>query len=64
MDLNSGYVQRGADALPRSGNRAPWMVTANYKHDKAELRDGALDQDMVFSKAPVTARQELAEAAE
>jgi cation diffusion facilitator CzcD-associated flavoprotein CzcO len=65
MDLSSGYVQRGADALPRSGNRPPWMVTANYKHDKQELRDGALDQDMVFSKAPVAAkRPELAEAAE
>ena len=43
MELSSGYVQRGADALPRSGNRAPWMVTANYKLDRAELRDGALD---------------------
>jgi cation diffusion facilitator CzcD-associated flavoprotein CzcO len=65
MDLSSGYVQRGADALPRSGNRSPWMVTANYKHDKQELRDGALDQDMVFAKAPQAARRpELAEAAE
>ena len=65
MDLSSGYVQRGADALPRSGNRAPWMVTANYKHDKQELRDGALGEDMVFSAAPMAARRpELAEAAE
>jgi monooxygenase len=65
MDLSSGYVQRGADALPRSGNRAPWMVTANYKLDKQELRDGTLNEDMVFSKAPVAApRAELAEAAE
>jgi monooxygenase len=65
MDLSSGYVQRGADALPRSGNRAPWMVTANYKLDKQELRDGALDADMVFSAAAVLARQPAhAEAAE
>jgi cation diffusion facilitator CzcD-associated flavoprotein CzcO len=65
MDLTSGYVQRGADAMPRSGNRLPWMVTANYKLDKQELRDGALDEDMVFSKAPAAAkRPELAEAAE
>jgi monooxygenase len=64
-DLSSGYVQRGADAMPRSGNRPPWMVTANYKIDKQELRDGALDADMVFSAAPATARRpELAEAAE
>lgn len=65
MDLSSGYVQRGADALPRSGTRAPWMVTANYKLDKQELRDGKLDDEMVFSVAPVAARRpQLAEAAE
>jgi hypothetical protein len=41
------------------------MVTANYKLDKQELKDGALDEDMVFSKAPAVAkRPELAEAAE
>lgn len=63
-DLSSGYVQRGADAMPRSGNRRPWMVTANYRHDRQELRDGALDEDMVFSKAAGGRKPELAEAAE
>ena len=65
MDLSSGYVQRGADALPKSGTRTPWMVTANYKHDRKELRGGDLAEDMVFSAAPDAAqRPELAEAAE
>jgi cation diffusion facilitator CzcD-associated flavoprotein CzcO len=64
MDLSSGYVQRGADALPRSGNRAPWMVTANYKLDRAELRDGDLNADMVFSAAIGARNRQLAEAAE
>jgi cation diffusion facilitator CzcD-associated flavoprotein CzcO len=59
MDLSSGYVQRGADALPRSGNRPPWQVTASYTHDRAELEQGRLDDDMVFSRALA-----LAEAAE
>ena len=64
MDLASGYVQRGADALPRSGNRAPWIVTANYKLDKRQLRNGALDDEMVFGAAPGAARRpELVEAA-
>lgn len=63
MDLSSGYVQRGTDALPKSGNRAPWIVTASYKHDKQELKDGALDDDMVFSRAHGEARV-MAEAAE
>ncbi|PZN92192.1 MAG: FAD-containing monooxygenase EthA [Alphaproteobacteria bacterium] len=64
MDLSSGYVQRGADALPKSGNRAPWMVTASYKHDRKELREGDLGEEMVFSKARAVVRPELAEAAE
>ena len=51
MDLASGYVQRGADALPRSGNRAPWVVTADYKYDRRELLQGPITDEMVFAKA-------------
>ena len=64
MDLSSGYVQRGADVMPKSGNRAPWVVTASYKHDRAELRDGDLRDDMMFSKATSAGATHLAEAAE
>ncbi|MBC7505490.1 MAG: hypothetical protein H7267_07190 [Sandarakinorhabdus sp.] len=56
MDLSSGYVQRGNDALPRSGNRAPWKVTANYALDTMELRFGKVDDgELVFSKPAKTA---------
>jgi len=51
MDLQSGYVQRGADALPRSGNRAPWVVTADYKYDRKELLEGPVTDEMAFTKA-------------
>jgi len=55
MDLTSGYVQRGADAQPRSGNRAPWKVTANYALDTLELRYGKIaDGEMRFSRAVAT----------
>ena len=64
MDLASGYVQRGADALPRSGNRAPWIVTANYKFDRQELLEGPVDNEMVFARAADTAARPLLEAAE
>ena len=64
LDFTSGYVQRGADALPRSGNRAPWVVTANYTLDRQELRDGALEDDMVFSRPHAVSHPALAEAAE
>ncbi|WP_310496816.1 NAD(P)/FAD-dependent oxidoreductase [Sandarakinorhabdus sp.] len=63
MDLSSGYVQRGADALPRSGNRAPWVVTANYKLDRAELREGDVTQEMLFIN-PQAEQTKMLEAAE
>ena len=68
MDLSSGYVQRGADAVPKSGNRAPWKVTANYALDTMELRFGKIDDgELVFSKPVAKAAAEpipFAEAAE
>lgn len=54
MDLQSGYVQRGADAQPRAGNRAPWLVTADYKYDRRELLEGPVTDEMTFSKAHTT----------
>ena len=64
MDLQSGYVQRGADALPRSGNRAPWMVTANYKYDRKELMEGPVTDEMAFAKAGAVATERVLETAE
>ncbi|WP_353217066.1 NAD(P)/FAD-dependent oxidoreductase [Sandarakinorhabdus sp.] len=51
MDLQSGYVQRGADAQPRAGNRAPWLVTADYKYDRRELLEGPVTDEMLFARA-------------
>jgi hypothetical protein len=35
MDLQSGYIQRAADQLPRQGARAPWRMRQNYVLDAA-----------------------------
>ncbi len=35
--LNSGYVQRGSDALPRQGSTAPWHVGHDYYDDRKLL---------------------------
>ena len=43
FDLTSGYVQRSAEAMPKSGSRRPWKVTANYALDTMELRFGKVD---------------------
>ena len=52
FDLTSGYVQRNAEAMPKSGNRSPWKVTANYALDTMELRFGKVDDgELRFTKA-------------
>jgi cation diffusion facilitator CzcD-associated flavoprotein CzcO len=52
--LNSGYVRRGNDKLPRQGTRGPWKVTNNYLRDAAVLRFGAIDDGHLhFSDQPV-----------
>ena len=56
MDLSSGYVQRGIGQMPKSGNRSPWKVTANYALDTMELRFGKVaDGEMRFSKRAAVA---------
>jgi monooxygenase len=62
IGLASGYVQRGADMVAKSGNRAPWLVTANYSYDRKELLSGPVTNEMVFGKA--LASVQLLEAAE
>jgi cation diffusion facilitator CzcD-associated flavoprotein CzcO len=47
LDLDAGYVQRGAAALPRQAARRPWRIHQNYlldflAHKFAPLADGAL----------------------
>jgi monooxygenase len=47
LDLSSGYIQRGADQLPRQGSRKPWRIYQNYLLDVlsmkfSPLHDGAL----------------------
>jgi cation diffusion facilitator CzcD-associated flavoprotein CzcO len=56
--LNSGYVQRGNDRLPRQGTRNPWRVTNNYLRDAPMLRRAPVDDGILrFStvRAPVAA---------
>jgi len=48
--LNSGYVARGADELPRQGDRAPWRVHHDIRRDRRMLlRDPVDDGTLVFS---------------
>lgn len=48
--LNSGYVNRAADMLPRQGDKAPWVLLNDYVRDAVKLRYGRLtNPDIKFA---------------
>lgn len=48
--LESGYVARGADMLPRQGSAAPWTLLNDYIRDAAALKLGRVaNKDLHFS---------------
>ncbi|EYF08247.1 flavin-containing monooxygenase [Chondromyces apiculatus] len=51
LDLQSGYVQRSLDALPKQGAVAPWRLHQNYARDVLLFKYGPIDESMEFSKA-------------
>jgi cation diffusion facilitator CzcD-associated flavoprotein CzcO len=53
--LNSGYVRRGNDRLPRQGIGGPWKVRNDYLRDAPLLRRGTIDDGVLeFSSRPRT----------
>ncbi|GGC82313.1 flavin-binding monooxygenase [Tersicoccus solisilvae] len=52
LDLNSGYITRSLDVLPRQGPRAPWRINQNYLLDLASFRWGRTSgRGLCFSRA-------------
>ena len=49
--LNSGYVNRGADDLPRQGTDAPWCVTHDYRQDRKTLLHDPVDDGILEFRA-------------
>ncbi len=50
LGLNSGYILRAADRLPRQGTRFPWQVHQSYLRDyRAMKMHSVVDEAMVFS---------------
>ncbi|MCZ7414755.1 MULTISPECIES: flavin-containing monooxygenase [unclassified Streptomyces] len=63
IDLRSGYVLRGVDALPRQGARAPWRLHQNYLRDLRLLgRSRVDDGHLRFTTAASEAATSPAEA--
>jgi monooxygenase len=51
LDLESGYVQRSLDELPRQGMQSPWELAMSYRTDARVLRDGPLEhRNLHFSR--------------
>lgn len=50
--LQSGYVQRAQDRLPRQGKALPWKVLDHYEQDKVMLLKEPIDDDVLqFERA-------------
>jgi cation diffusion facilitator CzcD-associated flavoprotein CzcO len=53
IGLNSGYVLRALDRLPKQGSQEPWKLRQNYAIDLRALRHGSVvDEAMQFSSPP------------
>ncbi len=52
--LASGYVQRGADQLPRQGRDAPWKLMNDYLRDIPTLRYGRIEDGVLEFRRPRT----------
>jgi cation diffusion facilitator CzcD-associated flavoprotein CzcO len=54
--LQSGYVQRGKDVMPRQGSKLPWQVLMHYERDSRLLLDEPVDDGVLsFDAARVEA---------
>jgi len=45
--LQSGYVKRGNDALPRQGAKHPWKVLMDYEQDSKMLLEEPVEDGLL-----------------
>jgi cation diffusion facilitator CzcD-associated flavoprotein CzcO len=50
LDLNSGYVMRAVDFLPKQGPKSPWRLRQNYFLDSATMLFSRIDESMRFGR--------------
>jgi cation diffusion facilitator CzcD-associated flavoprotein CzcO len=48
LNLQSGYIRRGVDRLPRQGPAAPWRLNQNYARDVLLFRHGPVTDAVEF----------------
>ncbi|EKF74713.1 monooxygenase flavin-binding family protein [Alcanivorax hongdengensis A-11-3] len=47
LGMQSGYIQRAHDELPKQGSRQPWQVVQNYMYDLPRLRFGGIEDGVL-----------------
>ncbi len=53
INLNSGYIRRGMELLPKQGSKRPWKFHQNYALDMLDLKWSAVDDGtMEFIRLP------------
>jgi cation diffusion facilitator CzcD-associated flavoprotein CzcO len=57
FNLQSGYVLRSLDVLPKSGTRRPWALTHNFLRDVVGRRFESIDESMVFGRVEAAEAQ-------
>lgn len=55
--LESGYVKRALDRLPKQGSKAPWKLRQNYPYDLAMLRYSPVDDGVMEFSNPQPAKR-------
>ena len=57
LNLDSGYIQRAAERMPKQGDRMPWKLYQNYVLDLALLRYGKVEDGYLVFSSPAPQRQ-------
>lgn len=56
LDMQSGYLRRGAALMPRSADDYPWTMAQNVVRDSWHTNRADLDDGLVWTKPRVTSR--------
>jgi len=63
IDMNSGYIHRAANKMPKQGSKIPWRLYQNYLKDMFMLRLGRVNDGVLqFAKAHTQEEPVCAEA--
>ncbi len=57
LNLDSGYIQRAAERMPKQDDRMPWKLYQNYVLDLALLRYGKVEDGYLVFSSPAPQRQ-------